>query len=183
MKKMARLEVIDNKVEHVFEKLVSLSWKFKAVKIVSIIFVVLFLSSCEENMWLRSEKKVRNELEGNWNRLSMTKNVIKIETWSFKDGVVVITETEMVPNNLDDGFKDLNTSDGLDTVTIDVGNFSLDTKLNNVFLRLSELEKNVVESAKQGLNAKWTIVDIDKNLLFIAADNGSAIIQREFEKK
>lgn len=150
------------------------------------LFVILALigfSSCEENMWLRSEKKVRNKLEGTWNRLFVTSVISKNETWNFANGVVVIVETEKIDNHTDDGFIDLNKTDNVDTITVDYGNYSVDAKIDNVYLKLSNLEENVVESAKQGLSAKWTFVDIDNHIMYIAADNGAAIVQREFEKK
>lgn len=143
----------------------------------------LTFAGCEENMWLKSEKKLRNNLEGTWTRLWVTKVVTVNESWTFRDGVIVIVSTELTTNSLDDGYIDLNTSDNKDTVTYDVGNYSVDAKVDNAYLRLSNLEENIIEAAKQGLSAKWTIVDIDGSLLYIAAENSSAIIQREFEKK
>jgi hypothetical protein len=153
-------------------------------------FIALFLLalmvtgfySCEENMWLKSEKKLRGQVEGSWNRLYPGAGVQVYETWTFKDGVVSIVITEKEHNTTDEGYADFNKTD-VDTISVDYGNFSIDTKIDNAYLKLSNLEKNVVESAKQGLNAKWTIVDISGTILYIAAENGSAIIQREFEKK
>lgn len=138
--------------------------------------------SCEENMWLKSEKKLRNNLEGTWNKLFVTANVSSIETWTFKDGVILIVGTEKKDNGIDDGYTDLVTNDKLDTLMLDAGNFSVDAKIDNSYIKLYNLEETVIESAKQGLNGKWTIVDIDSDILYIAADNGSAIIQREFQK-
>ncbi len=150
--------------------------------IVLFVSLVIGMSGCEENMWLRSEKKLRGKIEGSWNKLFVTQQVVSKETWTFKDGVLVITGVEKNPNSIDDGIADVVQNDGSDTLSMDIGNYSIDAKIDNAYLKLSNLEKNVVESAKQGLNGKWTIVDIDNNTLYIAAENGSAIIQREFEK-
>lgn len=153
------------------------------VKISLLFLISLTFSSCEENMWLRSEKKLRGKIEGSWSRLFVTSNVTNNETWTFNDGVLVIDITEKTPNNKDDNYDDSNDADGLDTLYMDYGNYSVDANLDNAYLKLDNLEKFTIESAKQGLNAKWTIVDIDGGILYIAAENGSAIIQREFEKK
>jgi hypothetical protein len=145
--------------------------------------ITITFTSCEENMWLRSEKKLRNDIQGTWNRLFVTSHVTANEYWTFKDGVIAITTVEITGSSLDDGYADVNKTDGQDTLTLDYGNYNVDAKIDNAYLRLSGLEENIIESAKQGLNAKWTIVDIDSKTFYIAAENGSAIIQREFEKK
>ena len=148
-----------------------------------LLMAVFAFSSCEENMWLRSEKKLKSQIQGTWSRIPLQANAKKDETWTIRDGVIAIAETEKQNNGKDDGYKDMNTSDNLDTLVYDLGNYSVDAKLDNAYIRLSGLEEDVVESAKQGLSAKWTIVDIDNSILVLAAENGSAVIQREFEKK
>jgi|GEM_PF-699035 len=152
-------------------------------KISLAVLLVAGFISCEENMWLKSEKKLRGQIEGTWDKLFVTSHVYTNETWEFKDGTILITVTEKTDNHFDDGYVDLNKADGLDTMIMDLGNYSINAKIDNAYLTLSNLEENVVESAKQGLNAKWTIVDISNGGMYIAADNGTAIIQREFEKE
>jgi len=147
-----------------------------------LILIAITFAGCEENMWLKSEKKLRGKIEGSWTRLQVSANYSSDEIWTYRDGVIVIVTTEKKSNGTDEGYADFNKSD-LDTLVLDVGNYSLDAKIDNAYLKLSGLEENIVESAKQGLNAKWTIVDIDGSVLYIAAENGSAVIQREFEKR
>lgn len=132
--------------------------------------MILFtMNSCENKQWLQSEKKLKKEIQGSWQRIYASPSIEnKYEHWIFSDGTLYITKRTI------DGSID----------TTDIGKYRIDATMFEPFLITSDLEQNVPNVAMEKLNGKWSIVELDGGILYIAhhPDNSGAI-QREFIKK
>jgi hypothetical protein len=129
---------------------------------------LLLLFSCEENTGLVSEKKIKKEIQGTWNRAFLTVDSVQtVEHWVLADGKISIYLGDKYHN----------------PELTDEGYYSVDAKLSGIFLKLSQLEENVPAQAQQKLNAKWNIVELHDGILYIATDEGTGGVRdREFIK-
>lgn len=135
----------------------------KALKIF-VPILSLFIISCENFTWFQSEDTIKKQITGTWEREFLADTTMR-EIWIFQDG------------NLD-----IYQWNGSDTSINDHGKFLVDTKLNTALLKTSEL---TAPQHTNNYNHKWTIVELDDNILYIAADDaeGTGNVQREFNKK
>ena len=122
---------------------------------------VLF-SACESNRWFQSEDKLRSKIQTTWNKV-LIPSTLPTEEWTFKEGKVYRLQGTQV-----------------DTIFIDVGNYSVSTSLTKAYLSISDFSRTADK-----LNAKWEIIELDKGLLYIATDHdgASGLLQREFTEK
>lgn len=122
---------------------------------------VFFLCSCESYDWFQSEGKLKKEIQGTWKREFMTYSDYE-EDWVFKDGKITIIHIK-TPSD-----------------TIDNGNYSIDAKITSAYLKITDL----VDSSFSQFNDEWTIVQLDKKVLYLATDyKTGGVVQREFIRK
>ncbi len=118
------------------------------------------LTGCDNKDLLQSEDKIRGQLENkNWKRIPATPDPSKDfhEIWTFKEGKLVIAKDST----------DLN------------GTYSVDTKFSASyvsFLGFPQLH-NLVGLDYTNLNIKWTIAEINNNVLYLSASNETGTIK------
>ncbi len=121
---------------------------------------VFFLSSCETQTSLRSEKKLNEQIQAHpWKLVTFKANQAQ-EDWSFSNGNVYRTiYNDVVPAR-------------------DTGNYSIDAKLSYSYLTISNYQRTLDK-----MNARWTIIELTEDQLFIAyKDPASGLSQLEFVK-
>jgi hypothetical protein len=131
---------------------------------------VLLFSSCENNQWFRSEKDLKNKIQGSWKRQFFTSLPnpdlglnFNEEYWTFKEGDVFRMRIE-----------------GSLTDTIDKGIYTIDAKWFSSYLKMEGFSTDTTGA----FNNKFTIVELDKDVLLIATDvPRGGIAQYEFSRK
>ncbi len=141
-------------------------------------------TACEQNDLLLSEKKLNEEIQKSWKVLYSNSNDSH-ETWSFKDGNVMLHYKKYV-----------NGSMALDTLVS--GKYEIDARFAKAYVKLSDFtfQRDTLAITLGGsgydgrtnsgftsadLNRAWTIVMLDKGILYLSAtDNGGAIRSIEF---
>jgi hypothetical protein len=142
---------------------------------------VLLFSSCEDNMILRSEKKLKKELQGTWQREFLGDTSIHYdELWIFTGDKFYSAFIEHDPPDLvDNGTKDSTLNDNVDTAI--VSGFKVDARILNAFLKFQLIDRGNDTTV---FFDKWEIVELDKNVLYLATDHpiSNTVEQREFFK-
>jgi hypothetical protein len=146
----------------------------------------IFLSSCEDSMFLKSEKVLKNKIRKTWQMDAFGNQALIYfiggdtvyynEFWTFKDDKLYTIRELVNPGNFYDfGTVDSVQNDNKDTV--DIATFSIDTKIFNAYLKLT-----LISGGTQYFVDKWEIIELDSDILDIAADDpgGSGVIQYEF---
>ena len=164
------------------------------------ITMVVLLSSCEDNMLLRSEKKLKKDLQGTWLRSFQglppelygvdcdgpngPLPVINIsEYWTFKDNRMVSYYVYESTPSCDRGAADSVWTDRNDTIF--VSDFKVDAKIMRAFLKFQLISGAVIDSSGNNLFVdKWEFIELSDNVLYLAADNpvGGDVEQREFSR-
>ena len=133
-------------------------------------FMLLTFVGCENNDMLLSEKKLNSKIQNNWKVLSPSTITDYNETWSFRDGNVVIVSKDKTGAEK--------------SVT---GKYSIDAKINNAYLTLSDFNyQNQIAShwLASELNRKWTIVELDNGIMYISGiDDKNVIRSIEFAQR
>ena len=157
-----------------------------------VFMITLIFSSCEESMILKSEKKMKEDIQGTWRR-EFQGRVIAIkqcpsigdsasiqEYWTFKDNMLYTTFEYDPSLDCDRGTTDLNINDDVDTII--VSEFKIDTKILNAYLKL-QLISGAGDSVITFVD-KWEFITLEDNLLYLATDDpkGSSVLQLEFSK-
>jgi hypothetical protein len=160
----------------------------KKLPVLLIFAAIMFVYSCENFDWFRSESTMKKQVQGTWVRDFLT-DTAAVELWTFKDGKLQVLRNLIgyhcdTPYPCDFGNTDLNKTDGNDTIVLDSGSYSVDAKLTVSYLKTSDLKA----IGENNYNYKWTIVQIDNKILELAADGaertgGAGVIQREFVKE
>jgi len=149
--------------------------------IVFAFFSVVLFSSCEDNMILRSEKKMKKELQGTWERQFLGDTSIHFrEYWTFSGSNLYTTFIENNPPDIiDNGAVDVTLADNVDTVVI--SGFKVDAKITRAYLKLQLVDRGV-DTTK--FVDKWEFVQLDGSVLYLATDdpNGNSVLQLEFLK-
>ncbi len=142
---------------------------------------LFFLASCEDNMILRSEKKIKEDLQGTWQREYLgDTNFTAQEFWIFDGDKFYSTFVEIDPPDIvDNGARDSTLSDNVDTVVI--SGFKIDARVLNAFLKFQLIDKGNDTTV---FVDKWEFVTLDDNTLYLATDDpkGGSVLQREFFK-
>jgi hypothetical protein len=126
------------------------------------LLVCLFATGCDQFTWFQSEGSVRKKLSGTWKR-QFLEIVDYEENWIFQDGKVNIRQIG---------------SQG--AVDVDEADYEVSTSLFSAFVTLNGFD---ADTSLLLYNQKWTIIDLDKKILYIVADIDAGLIQREFVKK
>jgi hypothetical protein len=133
-------------------------------------------------MFLRSEKKMKSELQGKWKREFLGDTSIHYnEFWNF-NGDKLYTTYELLdpPDWTDDGTKDSIISDNVDTILKTA--FKIDARTFRAYLKFQIIDRGINDTT--AFVDKWEFVTLDKGVLYIAADNpdGTSVLQKEFSK-
>lgn len=148
-------------------------------RLIPFLLLAIIFTSCEDNMFLRSEKKMKRELQGTWQRefLGDTSKHYN-EYWIF-NGSDLYTVTELFdpPDTYDDCAPDERLSDNMDTSII--SGFDVDARIFKAFLKLQARYE-----CDTGFVDKWEFIELDDGVLYLAADNpiGPGVKQVEFYK-
>ena len=139
-------------------------------------------------MFLRSEKKMKQELQGTWQREFL--GDIKIlkcgidstfyrELWTFDGDRLVTTYSHEVFVGCDFGAKDSTNVDLLDTLVL--SKFKVDANLSRAFLKLQLIDRGNDTTV---FVDKWEFVELEKGVLYLATDDpkSNSVLQREFFK-
>lgn len=150
----------------------------------------LIFSSCEESMILKSEKKMKEDIQGTWRRDFQGRDVKMVncpaphdssslsEYWTFKDNMLYTTFEYEPTLGCDRGTIDLNKND-VDTVI--VSQFKIDTRILDAFLKL-QLISGAGDSAITYVD-KWEFITLDGKVLYLATDDPKGgVLQMEFAK-
>lgn len=116
------------------------------------------LAGCDNKDLLQSEEKVREQLENkNWKRIAATPNEDFHEIWVFKEGKLEIQKDS----------SDLN------------GTFTVSTKFSSSYVSLTGFpsEHNLAGLHFTSLNLRWTIAEINDNVLYLSAANEAGTIK------
>ena len=146
------------------------------------------LSSCEDSMILKSEKKMKQDLQGTWER--QTQGLYPVfrcgvdsfyftENWVFSGNNYYTVFFYEAANTCDRGTPDLNLLDKADTAI--VGTFKVDTRIFDAFLKLQWISG--ADTLTPFID-KWEFVTLDKDVLYLATDDprSNSVVQREFYK-
>jgi hypothetical protein len=136
---------------------------FSFTRIVAVVAILAFFSGCQKNNILRSEKELNEQVIGTWEKAKVSSKEIITENWVFENGLVTrILLTDSTSTNLDRG------------------RYSIDAKLTTAYLTTTEFKKLGDE-----LNQKWTLVELNDDILIIASDGtqGGGLLTLEFSKK
>jgi hypothetical protein len=131
--------------------------------------MLIFLSGCENNDLLLSEKKLNSKIQKTWKIVSPSPIIDAHENWNFSNGSLAINFQK----------------NGVDTTV--VGSYSIDAKMTKAYVTLSSFYyNNQVAShwtAKE-LNRKWTIVELDNGIMYLSGvDDNGVIRSMEFVEK
>jgi hypothetical protein len=135
----------------------------KTFKTILFFAVITIFCSCENFDWFKTDKGLKKDIQGTWKREFLTNSDYE-EDWNFMDGKLTILRLK---NNAYD--------------TIDKAEYTADAKMTVSYLKISGLTK---DTTLLQYNNKWTIVQLDSKVLYLATDySGGGVLQREFEKK
>ncbi len=147
--------------------------------LVLFVLVALLFSACEDNMFLRSEKKMKSELQGTWQREFLGDTAVHYsEQWIFNgDKLYTVYQRDDPPDHYDDGSPDSTLSDNRDTNIYT--KFSLDAKTFKAFLKFQ-----LINGDTSRFVDKWEFVTLDKGVLYLATDDpkSNTVLQLEFYK-
>lgn len=142
-------------------------------------FLLLVLSSCEDNMLLRSEKKMKSEIQGTWQREFLGDTAVHYtEQWIFNgDKLYTVLSLNQPPDFYDDGAPDSNHTDNKDTSIIT--GFKIDTKITRAYLKFQLINGDTAFFVD-----KWEFVTLDNDVLYLATDDpkSSSVLQLEFAR-
>jgi hypothetical protein len=148
-------------------------------RLLTILFAALIFASCEDSMFLKSEKKMKEDLQGTWQREFLgDTSVHHDEFWIFTGSDLYTTLKEFdPPDQVDNGAPDGNLNDNVDTVVI--SGFKIDARVFRAYLKLQpRMERD------SAFVDRWEFVKLEDDILHIAADNpiGPGVVQRELYK-
>ena len=165
---------------------------FMLQRIFPLVLVILIFSACEESMILKSEKKMKEDIQGTWLRNFQGRQMTIYncpanddsasvqEYWTFS-GDMLYTTFEYDPSlSCDRGTIDLNLTDDIDTAII--SKFKIDAKIFDAFLKF-QLISGAGDSVIKFVD-KWEFITLDDDLLYLATDDpkGNSVLQLEFSK-
>jgi len=128
-----------------------------------IIMLAFIFASCEDSMVLRSEKKMKSELQGRWQREFLGDTSIHYnEFWNFNGDKLYTTYEQLEPpDNGDDGAKDSTIADNVDTVLI--SGFKIDARTFRAYLKLQLIDRGLNDTTV--FIDKWEFVTLDIGVL------------------
>lgn len=154
--------------------------------------ILLIFSACEDSMFLKSEKKMKDDLQGLWlrNFQGIHPAVVNCpsngdssyfnEYWTFNGSKLYTTFEYETIQGCDRGTPDSNKTDRADTVII--SDFKIDTRIFNAFLKFQIISG--VNDSVISFPDKWEFITLDDDVLYLATDNpqNTSVLQLEFSK-
>jgi len=141
--------------------------------------LAVILSSCEDNMILRSEKKMKEELQGTWQREFLGDTAVHFqEQWIFEgDKLYTVLRLDDLPDIYDNGAPDSTLADNQDTSI--VTKFKIDAKILDAFIKFQLIYGDTARFID-----KWEFVTLEDGVLYLATDDPqtNAVLQLEFYK-
>lgn len=133
--------------------------KNSVILLTGVVLFAFILTACESNNHFRSKKKLKKQIQGSWELVYPELN----ETWIFENGVLYVDK--LVGS----------------AVAKDTGSYSIETTWKEPYVNIRGIELFV--SPGLDLNGKWTIIELDGRILYIAIrPDGTGLHQREFIK-
>lgn len=141
-----------------------------------VLTLLVVLAGCESKTLLRSEKKLKSDIQGHWRPI---KGISHYGTavypnnvqWFFENGIVKIV------------FVDANGKD----MIYDQASYSINSKVDNSFLTISGFATDEYRNSNPnsyGFDIEWTIVQLSATVLDIAGHpHDGGLVEIEFEKK
>ncbi len=129
--------------------------------------MLIFLSGCENNDLLLSEKKLNSKIQKTWKIVSPSPSSDYSETWSFQGGSVTIINRTT-------------TTSGADSTITNGGSYSIDAKFSKAYVTISGFNyTGVIRSGFESkvLNRKWTIVELDNGIMYLSGTDDNGIIR------
>lgn len=141
--------------------------------------LIVILSSCEDSMVLRSEKKMKKEIQGTWEREFLGDTAVHYsEQWIFNGDKLYTVLTELdSPDFYDNGAPDSTIADNRDTSVI--AKFEIDAKITRAYLKFQLVNGDTIRFID-----KWEFVTLDNDVLYLATDDPetNTVLQLEFAK-
>jgi len=128
--------------------------------------VLIFLSGCENNDLLLSEKKLNSKIQKDWKIVSPSPSSDKREIWSFSNGSIAIRYTDN------------------DTINTTSGTYSVDARTVKSYVNINGFDYYGSTNSgfySKDLNRKWTIVELDNGIMYLSGiDDRGTIRSMEF---
>ena len=154
--------------------------------------VIITFSACEDSMFLKSENKMEDDIQGKWLRNFQGRTIYIANCPVLHDTVEVTEQWEFVGNMLyttfqydpplacDRGTVDLDLTDDIDTVV--VSQFKIDTRIFDAFLKFQFISGTA--DSVSSFPDKWEFITLDDDVLYLATDNvnNTGVLQLEFSK-
>lgn len=123
--------------------------------------LMLAIAGCESGTGFRTEKKIREQIKGTWQKLDLNQTGI-VEEWVFTEDNKLFRIEILTPIN----------------DTLDRGEYIISTSLTTAYVTTTGLMES------QQLNGKWQITALDEESLTMSyhPDTGG-LVQKEFVKK
>ena len=132
--------------------------------------MLIFLSGCENNDLLLSEKKLNSKIQKTWKIVSPSPSIDARENWSFANGSITINGT-----------------DKNGTSYAETGTYNVDAKMTKAYVYIDQFHfSQVLPSGFESevLNRRWTIVELDNGIMYLSGvDNNGVIRSMEFVEK
>lgn len=141
-----------------------------------VLTILVALAGCESKTFLRSEKKLKSDIQGHWRPISGishygTSVYPDNVQWYFNNGTIQIVYVD---------------ANGKDNV-YDQATYSINTKVDNSFLTISDfttVDYHNSNPNSYGFDITWTIIQLNATTLDIAGrPHDGGLVELEFEKK
>lgn len=122
------------------------------------------LTGCDNKDLLQSEDKIREQIENkSWKRIAATPTLDYHEIWAFKEGKLTISVGDSTTAK-DTTFN---------------GTYTVDTKVSSSYVSFLGFPSvhQLIGLDFTNLNIRWTIAEINDNVLYLSATNESGTIK------
>ena len=139
----------------------------KRLTYLMLLFISVVFFSCEKKLVFTSEKKLNDRIQGEWDPIKYTSSYGSafngLHVWRFDNGTLYVSDIS---------------GNGIDTA-----GYSIDAKIENPTVNIDGFKSALLDSS-YGFNVKWTIIQLDNNVLDIVGNPfDGGLVELEFEKK
>ena len=132
----------------------------KFVKYTCCVLLLLMSFSCGDNLLFKSEKKIKQEVQGVWENILLNQMQSR-EYWALENGNIYLLELN--GNKFD---------------TIDAGQYSIDAKLAKAYIDIRDFTST--QALLSDYNSRWSIIELTDDLLYITTRQSGGLLQKEF---